>query len=438
METSNDETAGTSNHVSVASAPAVPKHTPKKRTSRILPDSVKPLYSFKDYIPKSTIVFSRHEEEANDLIGALKKGPVGFDLEWRVLFMRLRGQTIMQSNRVAVVQIADSTGLILVLQIYGMSRFPKKLKELIENPDIPKLGANILNDGQKLFKNYGILAQNLFELGALVHLADPAGGHALTKRRIKFSKDIISLAKLVDRYCERSLDKEKLVRMCNWEDELDEIQIEYAANDAHCALKIYERLLELARQNNIILNEQAMKKRCSCSVPAPYPAGSLRTEIPTAVPLRRDASMQDLTAQPPAPLLQRHHSEMAASPSGVSNSNSGSVAMRPRYLRAYQAWHRGMDLERMCSELSLKSKGYNSARRVPLANKVVDVVANMDTDTLKAGTVIGYIIGALQADPKLPFEMDKLRELVQLDIASWERHRDWIIRAWSEGRGVAS
>ena len=46
------------------------------------------------------------------------------------------------------------------------------------------------------------------------------------------------------------------------------------------------------------------------------------------------------------------------------------------------------------------------------------------------------MVGALQADPGLPFSMEKLRELVQMDGASWERHRDWILQVWSNGRGV--
>ncbi|KAF8625076.1 hypothetical protein AX15_005558 [Amanita polypyramis BW_CC] len=156
-----------------------------------------PLYSYKDYTPKSTVVYTRHEEEANDLVAALESGPLGFDLEWRVLWARrANGQSARPNERrTAIVQLADMTGLILVVQIYGMSRFPKKLQELIENPNVPKLGVNILNDGNKLLNDYGILAKNLVELGKLVHLADPAASHALTSTRTKY-RNIISLAKV--------------------------------------------------------------------------------------------------------------------------------------------------------------------------------------------------------------------------------------------------
>lgn len=93
-------------------------------------------------------------------------------MEWRVVLRR--GQT-PSNRRVAVVQVADGSGVILVIQIHPMSRrfsnipssimnknsyrLPKEasgtfpfsctapvligLQELIENEDIPKLGVNI-------------------------------------------------------------------------------------------------------------------------------------------------------------------------------------------------------------------------------------------------------------------------------------------------------
>lgn len=37
-----------------------------------------------------------------------------------------------------------------------------------------------------------------------------------------------------------------------------------------------------------------------------------------------------------------------------------------------------------------------------------------------------YVIGALQADALLPFDLHELKELVQMDAASWQRHRLWM------------
>jgi hypothetical protein len=46
-----------------------------------------------------------------------------------------------------------------------------------------------------------------------------------------------------------------------------------------------------------------------------------------------------------------------------------------------------------------------------------------------------YIIGALQSDPSLPFDMDRLKALVQMEAGSWRRHRDWILEV---DRGVTT
>jgi hypothetical protein len=37
-----------------------------------------------------------------------------------------------------------------------------------------------------------------------------------------------------------------------------------------------------------------------------------------------------------------------------------------------------------------------------------------------------YVIGALQSDQRLPFDIQRLKELVQMEASSWQRHRGWI------------
>ena len=84
-----------------------------------------------------------------------------------------------------------------------------RFQSLLENPEIPKIGVNILSellyliwtfiiltcswdDGKKLFRDYGVLAQNLVELGALALLADPVG----SQERSKNKRKIVSLVKV--------------------------------------------------------------------------------------------------------------------------------------------------------------------------------------------------------------------------------------------------
>ncbi|KIL66138.1 hypothetical protein M378DRAFT_432809 [Amanita muscaria Koide BX008] len=417
-------------------------------------------YSYKDYNPTPTVVYTRHEEEANELVASLKKGPLGFDMEWRVLWTRKANsaQSVAQDRRVAVVQLADTGGMILVIQVFAMSRFPKKLQEVIEDPRIPKLGANILNDGNKLLDDYGILAKNLLELGALVHMADPAGGEFLAGSRSPQWKNIIALGKLVAQYCQKTLEKPKHLRMGNWEAELNVAQVDYAASDAHCAVKIYDRLLDLANLNGIHLTNETIQKRCSSSVPHPcrklskLPSCSdvqMEESRPITGQVRRFATMPNMVTSTP-----------------VYASGSGT---RPQHLRAYHLWYKEeMSLEQMCNKLRLNTNGNTGT--VSLENSTapglstgLEPLDDGDEDkqtmiagsnSLKPSTVMcatftashelwcteldrGYVIGALQTDAKLPFDMDKLRVLVQMDGSSWERHHDWLLRVWREGRGVA-
>lgn len=47
-----------------------------------------------------------------------------------------------------------------------------------------------------------------------------------------------------------------------------------------------------------------------------------------------------------------------------------------------------------------------------------------------------YIIHALDSDPSLEFRMESLRQLVQMDLASWQDYQTWILQSWAEGRGL--
>ncbi|KAH0581104.1 hypothetical protein H2248_012231 [Termitomyces sp. 'cryptogamus'] len=321
------------------------------------PPAELPLYSYTDFPdPKAYVVYTRDVDEADDLIAGLKPGPVAFDMEWCFSTTRLWGAKTKE-RRTAVVQVADSAGLVIIVHLAGMPRFPKALQMLLENPKIPKLGANILNDGKKLFRDYGVLAKNLLELGALAAAWDPA--HNIKRK-------IISLAKLTVTYCGKTLVKGD-ERISNWEvSELSELQKDYAANDVHCSMEIYKRLRSLTA---------------------------------------------DMTLDPPAGTDVEWYLLKDA-----QDGQGTGAEMRFQWRRAHKLWHeKGMPLETMCIEMRVRKEG------VP------------DEGPLKSATVISYVIYALQADPKLPFDIEKLRRLVQMDATSWARHRTWLIEAWFKG-----
>ncbi|KAG6875799.1 hypothetical protein C0992_002227 [Termitomyces sp. T32_za158] len=314
-----------------------------------------PAYSYKDYTdPKPYVAYTRDAEEADDLIAALKPGPVAYDMEWCFSFFARK----LKVRKTAVIQIADSAGLVVIVHLSEMSRFPNALRVLLENPAIPKLGANIMADGKKLFRDYGVLAKNLLELAALAVAWDP--GHTITRK-------VTSLAKLTETYCGKALGK-GAERTSNWEvPELDELQKDYAANDVHCTMEIYKRLSLLAAPRALDI-----------------PPGA---DVPWYLP------------------------------KDIENVEAGGEPMRLQWRRAHRLWHEtGMALEKMCAEMRIRKEG------VP------------DEGPLKSST----------ADPKLPFDIEKLRRLVSVDPPSWTRHRRWLIQralemqaqlAASEGAG---
>lgn len=182
-----------------------------------------------------------------------------------------------------------------------------------------------------------------------------------------------------------------------------------AANDAHSALLVYQLLADLAQKRGVAVEDFAAEYTSNVNVDNPKDSEDS---------ISRTSSLTTTTT--------------------VSEDNQGIGAiMRPQYLRAYRYWHeRQMDLEKMCIELNLKGNGERLK-----ASTVMFVLflfcfspgtINLNAPLLNSS----YVIGALQADSTLPFGMWKLRELVQMDGASWVRHREWILSTWAEGRGV--
>lgn len=45
-----------------------------------------------------------------------------------------------------------------------------------------------------------------------------------------------------------------------------------------------------------------------------------------------------------------------------------------------------------------------------------------------------YVVRALQADPSLPYSMNRLKAFVQLEAGSWQRHRQWILEQDGYGK----
>ncbi|KAG9313751.1 ribonuclease H-like protein [Chiua virens] len=313
-------------------------------------ESALPVYSFMEYQNSPAVVYTKSENEANSLVRSLK-GPLGFDLEWRVMW-----HPGAQERRTALVQLCDHHTILLIKSA------------IIESADVVKTGANILNDGEKLYRDFGIRAKGLVELGAIATQAD-------TNFCSVYNRDVVSLAKMVAMYLGRTLLKGK-VRTSNWEADLSRKMVEYAANDCHCALMVYDRLQQIASRDGRELD----------------PSTYSRQVIPIkSKPVSR------------AVLGKNFHPQTVAA-SSVPHYCIPEPP-RPQQFRAYKLWHVDrMPLARMCMELRIGGR----------------------VEPLKESTVISYVVGALHADPRLPFNMNDLKTLVLMEASSWQRHRQWI------------
>jgi len=179
-------------------------------------------------------------------------------------------------------------------------------------------------------------------------------------------------------------------RTSNWEAVLGQGMIDYAANDVHCSVMVYKKILAVAAENQVMVT------------PAAYTTNVTGPTVPKAIAAAPPFASGTATAT-----LVGDQTSTANNASEDSNSRP-----RPQHMRAYKMWHlHRKPLHMMCLELS---------RGRPL----------------KESTVISYIVMALQLDNQLPFDMHRLKELVRMDASSWQRHWDWIVCASAEGRGV--
>ena len=238
-----------------------------------------------------------------------------------------------------------------------------------------------LDDGQKLFRDFGLLPAGLIELGALARLADPAFSQT-------YHRNIVALAKVVEFYTHKALDKGK-VRTSDWEAKLSNVQITYAANDAHCALTVCNVLMAIAAENEKELDwkacaadlekdyrEKIAANNNATAAPATAPAAPSQlteaaveegssTPTPTPTPTQMQTQLSRTTSggwNPfPRPLsssgasVSRTSSQTTTTTGTQSTQPQPGERPRPQHMRAYNLWHsRDTPLADICAALRSK------------------------------------------------------------------------------------
>nr|WP_320118572.1 3'-5' exonuclease [uncultured Marinifilum sp.] len=165
------------------------------------------------------IILVDQYEEVDDAVKYLKKYEIlGFDTETRPSFKK--GKV----NDVALLQLAaNSKTFLFRINKIGL---PSQLTELLNDPDIMKVGAAIKDDIRGLQKLTDFDANGFLELQDYVS---------------NFGIESFSLKKLSAIVLDFRISKRQQVS--NWEAaELSPGQLRYAATDAWVSLKIFEKL----------------------------------------------------------------------------------------------------------------------------------------------------------------------------------------------------
>ncbi|XP_037943336.1 exonuclease 3'-5' domain-containing protein 2 isoform X1 [Teleopsis dalmanni] len=164
-------------------------------------------------------------EKCDAVVADLKKqcikNPVlGFDCEWITVNGKRRP--------VALLQLATDNGLCALFRLCHLRPIPVCLRELLLNDRILKVGVDSHEDAKKLAFDYSLCVSGTYDLR---FLAKENGYKAE------------GLAKLAKSHLNVVLDKNWRLSCSNWEAvELTSAQLNYAANDALVAVKIFNKL----------------------------------------------------------------------------------------------------------------------------------------------------------------------------------------------------
>lgn len=174
-------------------------------------------------IGMADVVLVKSDAEAAAALAALSSADViGFDTESKPTFAK--GE---ESTGPHLVQLAtDSTAYLFQV---GTSPHPASvalLRAVLESPAILKVGFGLGDDLRRLRSKLGIETQNVVDLS--------------TTLRRRGERNTLGAKTAVARFFGQRLQKSKRITTTNWAlPRLSEQQIQYAADDAHVALKIY-------------------------------------------------------------------------------------------------------------------------------------------------------------------------------------------------------
>ena len=174
-------------------------------------------------IALADVVLVKSDAEAAAALAALTASDVvGFDTESKPTFAK--GE---ESTGPHLVQLAtDSTAYLFQIGARPDPASVDLLRAVLEAPGILKVGFGLGDDLRRLRSKLGIETRNVVDLS--------------TTLRRRGERNTLGAKTAVARFFGQRLAKSKRITTTNWSlPRLSEQQIQYAADDAHVALKLY-------------------------------------------------------------------------------------------------------------------------------------------------------------------------------------------------------
>ncbi|KAJ9114292.1 hypothetical protein QFC22_005744 [Naganishia vaughanmartiniae] len=323
------------------------------------------------YKKPPTMAYTADPEEANELLSMIKGNAIAFDMEWPFSKGRKRvvlpgGKIDMQGfskqGKTALVQVGDDN-LIVLVHLSMMKEFPSKLREIVEDPKVFKLGVNVIGDAQKLVRDYGNLyMKGVLDLSYIARAVDAAN--------CKLGRSKIALAKLCEAYTGCELDKGP-VRQSDWSKRLSQAQMDYAANDVYSTMVIYHTLMSLDREQGINVNLATLRQ-------------DLTPEIYTGV-----------TVLQPSTGANANSATGAAKPALAGTAKSaanGVIKITPTKMRAFNFFLEG--------------------------KSTLEIAQAMRTEAnpLQLNTVRAYLLDVVTTAPSLEYDKQRMYDLLSEDV----------------------
>lgn len=190
----------------------------------ILEDDLQPDLPAYIGIDLANVRLVRSEQDAREALADLLAGDaIGFDTESKPTFAK--GEV---STGPHLVQLAtlETAWLFQTATPAGNALAITVLKPVLEDERVLKVGFGLGDDVKRLKSKFGIGLRNVLDLS--------------TALRRRGERNPLGARSAVERFFGQRLQKSKRITTTNWAlPRLSDKQLQYAADDAHAALKIY-------------------------------------------------------------------------------------------------------------------------------------------------------------------------------------------------------